>query len=412
MFRDVKSMCDIGAVAMDERLVFLGFLGCSSFIALYNRETMAFIGLYNFMCGSPTRMLVLSDLEKLVCSTSAGYLYVWDTSDKTVERLTQITNDPLTLDGFVHPSTRVVPVTEVTSTTLESCVDVDRVPGTSIVVMLAADGELTFFDITGGAKLTSKKPIETENYQALCLIINDISSTFRNRNGHWAAIGFTKGLIALIFIPLIDNGSGTKKVDIDNVFAVKQNTDDGCDVNCLAFRKKSSASSSTTIIAGCSDGAVRCFVFKKSEDEIQLHKSASYVHCRAAKKGQVLKLISGCHTNGTPYVVSLCRMQMPYDYHTQPLADTKATPADSSTYCTEIIMQTLLQDQCEEYVVLAHIRDMVSDLTAGIDNSSYIYTTYDDPFVIRRLSETNEWQRAKRIEWNTPTNRKLLLKLL
>ncbi|GIX66333.1 di- and tripeptidase [Babesia caballi] len=431
MYREGRSMCELAAVAVDERCVYLGFQGSASSVAIFKQADMTIVGLYLHMCGSASKLLAVSGHRKLVCLTSAGYLYVWDTGDDTLESLSRIINDPLTLDGFVHPDVRVRPVVEVAPTNMGDCVDVDYLAEASTLLTLSSGGEVTLRHLTSGVPIGSFCPAEGEGMRALCVKANDRVSSFRNRKGYWIAIGGSKGRIFVTFLPLVeqdgeqdgdhdgdpdgDPDSGatqTPVLDTSDVYTAAQTTSSHVDVKCLTFRQKSSTSASMTLVAGCSDGTVRCFVFKQTEDELQPHKSASYVHCRAAKRGNVSRLLSGCSANGSPYIVTLCSMQLAFDYHTMPSEAAKPSPSDSSTFCTEVLLQTLLPDQCDNYEMLAQVRDVVTDLKPTADDTGYVFTTSDDLYVIRPSDSAFGWHKPQRLEWQSADNTKLMSKLM
>ncbi|CDR93732.1 hypothetical protein, conserved [Babesia bigemina] len=418
MYREGRPVCELAAVAVDDRLAYLGFHGSHSSIAVFKRETMEFVGLLTRMCGSAGKLLALGASKKLVCFTSAGHIYIWDTSEQTVEHLLKISNDPLTQEGFVHPDVRVHPAAKVTPESLGECVDVDYLPGTSTLVSLGPTGTLTFYDLSSGTETGSCHPEHDEGTRALCLLVNTCLATFRERKGYWVAIGFSKGRATVVFLPVTgkveemdgEAGSGAE-VDTTDLYSISRCTGERSDVQCLAFRQRSSSSTSMTVVAGCSDGALRCFVFKLGPDELQPHKSATYLHCRGAKKGAITHLVSGCSHDGSPYVVSLCVMQLPFDFHTAPLVDAKQSLADSSTFCTEVVLQTLLPDQCNTYQLLAQLREVVSDIKLGVDGTSFLLTTFDDVYVISRLESENGWSKPKKLVWQTPENMKLLSKV-
>ncbi|GBE61126.1 lactase-phlorizin hydrolase, putative [Babesia ovata] len=418
MFREGRSVCELAAVAVDDRLAYLGFHGPHSSVAVFKRETMRFVGLLTRMCGSAGKLLALGACKKLVCFTSAGHIYIWDTSEKAVEHLIKISTDPLTQEGFIHPDARVHPVAKVTPPSLGECIDVDYLPGTSTLLSLGPTGVLTFYDLATGTETGSCHPDHDEGMRALCLRVNTCLATFRDRKGYWVTIGFNKGRITVVFLPVIgkveemdgEAGSGVE-VDTTDLYSISRCTGERSDVKCLAYRQRSSSSTSMTVVAGCSDGAVRCFVFKLAPDVLHPHKSATYVHCRGAKKGTITHLISGCSHDGSPYVVSLCKMKLPHDFYTTPLVDSKQSLADSSTFCTEVILQILLPDQCKKYEVLVQLRDMVSDIKAGVDGSSFLLTTFDDVYVVRRSESENGWLKPKKLVWQTPENLKLLSKV-
>ncbi|GFE53600.1 di- and tripeptidase, putative [Babesia ovis] len=405
MHRDIRSLCDISSIAVDDRFVFLGILGADSSTAIFDQQTLEFIGLFKYMCGSITKLLSLREFNKLVCLTSAGYLYIWDTSEETIARLKRITHDPLTLDGFVHPDVRVNPVAAVTPASLDECVDVDHIPGTSLLVSLDSSGELTFVDIHTGVKKGSCRPIESGN-GLLCIKVQTVVTTFRGKKGHFAAIGGTKGQVIVVFLPIQDD-----MVDVNDIYTLCEKTADCVDLVCVDFRRKLGPTSSITLVAGCSDGSLRCLVYKHTDDELVSHKSASYVHCRAARKGHINRILALCD-DGNPYAVSLCTMQLSHDFYTPPVNSTKPLPADSSTFCTEIILQTLLPDQCDSFGILAQVREFVVDIAVGANSHSILYATSDEIFVIRRSTESKQWLKPQKMEWLTPENRKLMTKLM
>ncbi|EDO06757.1 uncharacterized protein BBOV_IV003960 [Babesia bovis T2Bo] len=406
MFRDWRSSCDISTAAVDSRFLYLCIKGSDSSIAVVDQSTKELIGVYKYMCGSVLKIFVLHNFEKLVCLTSAGYIYVWDASEATIDRLRQITNDPLTLEGFVHPNVRVRPVAEIVPASIEGYVDVDYYPGTDTLLALETSGNVIFHDIHNGSV---KGVITSENAdaKASCLRIQRSEGTYNGKSGHFVAIGFTKGMITLLFVPLCENG-----LEIGSNFTMSDSTDDHVDIDCIDFRVKQAASSSITIVCGCSDGTVRCLVYKRRDSDIVKHKSVSYVHCRAARKGRVSRIISTCDDQGTPYIITLCTMQLTYDFHTAPINANKPSPADSSTFCTEILRQILLPDRCEHYETIAQVRDFVTNLMEGVDTGTIMYTTLDDVYNIRRCPESNRWLTPKPVEWQSPENRKLLSKVL
>lgn len=344
------------------------------------------------------------------------YIYVWDTSDDTLNRLRRITIDPLTINGFVHRDTRVTCVFEVASEALEDCIQIDRIPNSPIIVALSSKGDITFFDITNEAKGGSFCPLE-HGTRAECLKIDPQLSVFRESNGHWMAIGCSKGIIVLLFVELqlLDeyrSAESDESIGPSKIYTMTHKTGDRANINSVDFRFKSANSNNVTLLAGCSDGVVRCVVFKQMEDSLKVHKAASYMHCRSTKSGSVERIVSYRSPEGSPYMISLCKMQMPFEMHNVPDGECRGMIQESTSICSELIMQKLLHDQSDQHTVLAHMRECVTDVKVSMDQSCIVFTTFNNIYILRRYAEENQWYKPSRVEWKTEDNLKHMAKVL
>ncbi|KAK1442202.1 hypothetical protein BgAZ_402320 [Babesia gibsoni] len=415
IFREGKLVYQLGNVASDDRRVYLGFQGMNSAIAVFNQEDMYFVGLYMPMCGSPNKIKLVHDLNKLICSTSAGCIYVWDTSIETIASLERVTLDPLTINGFVRPEIRVKPVLEILSEAVSDCVDVDHIPNTPIMVSVDSAGSLTFFDIEEGTMKGTVDRLKKEGNRVICMRVDPLPSTMDGKSGHWIALGGSNGFIGMLFVEvdkLVKQTDGFTAEHASNMHAVVNNTGDRADVNSVDFRTRVTNSTNTVVLAGCNDGAVRCSVFKMADEGMQLHKVACYQHCRPTVSGAVYRIIAERDSDGAPYVISLCNMQLPFDLHDTAFVDGKQGTGEPSSFCSEILMQKLMQEQSEQYAVLSHMREFITDAKFAPDQSYILFCTLDEVYIIIRDHDTKAWGKPLRLEWNTLENQKLMAKLL
>lgn len=415
MFRDSKFFYHLANIAADDQHVFLGFQGAASFIGIYRQRDMGFVGIYNLMCGTPRNMKILIDKEKLICSTSAGYIYVWDTSEETKRAVERNTMDPLTMNGYIHPDARIKPVVEVIGKSVADCAGVDHIPDSFIMVSTDTKGTVQFYDIRDGKARGTFTGFVQEGGQMQCVKVDQQISTLNNRRGHWVTVAGNKGFIGLLFaeIDSVDVAQDDPAhVISENVYSISHNVGTVETVNSLEYRPRSATSVNIILLAGCSDGTVRCVVFKQTEDSLQPHKSVGYQHCKSARRGNVARMIAERDYDGKPYLLSLCHMQTFTDIHDMNEVDGRNATTEASTFCSEIHTQELLNDKSGTYKNLVHMREFVTDMKLAPDQSNLVFCTLDDSYIVKRKEDNKGWERAVRLEWNTLENQKLLSKLI
>ncbi|UKJ88378.2 hypothetical protein MACJ_000822 [Theileria orientalis] len=396
---DEKVTQGFSSVLYTDNLVFLGHLGPYSKISIFKFKqeglTLKFVGFLSPITGAVKKLLVTSDKKKLICSTNCGYIYVWDISEETINKFESLINNPLYIDGYIPSALRVRPDVVIETKNLSQCVDIDLLYN-NVIIGVEKWPELTvnLYDYTTGQKLASFASLlgeDCDKKKYIRCIKSDpqLVKEGDEVKGQWVAIGSDRGVLHMIFVPAF-NVEEFSKENFDvrlHSFSISENIN----INTIAWRFRNKNSMNLTVICGCSDGTIKCFVLNSAEDKLNLAKQASYLYSKAAISATVNKII--CmkdRKTGVPFLIGSCNM-------IGELGNFEF--GDLATNCVfEGVYQKLMQDQSDDVMSFAKVQDYITDLSISPDSNHVLMVSTNDSVYL--CAENTD--KTSRTPWNKP----------
>ncbi|BAM39523.1 uncharacterized protein TOT_010000978 [Theileria orientalis strain Shintoku] len=402
MSYDEKVTQGFSSVLCTDNLVFLGHLGPYSKISIFkfknDRSSLKFVGFLSPIIGTVKKLLVTSDKKKLICNTNCGYIYVWDISEETIDKFESLINNPLYIDGYIPLALRVRPDVVIESKNLAQCIDIDLLYN-NVIIGVEKWPELTvnLYDCTTGQKLASFQNLLGEVYDKRKYIrcIKADSQLVKEGDevkGQWVAIGSDKGQLHMVFVPAFDvKDFNVENIDVKlNSFSISENIN----INTIAWRFRNKTSSNLTVICGCSDGTIKCFVLSSGEEKLNMAKQASYLYSKAAISATVNKIL--CVKDGrtgVPFLIGSCNM-------IGELGNFEF--GDLATNCVfEGVYQKLMQDQSDDVMSFAKVQEYITDLSIAPTNSHVVMVSTNDSVYLC----TESMEMSSRTPWSKPVKK-------
>ncbi|UKK00772.2 hypothetical protein MACK_000846 [Theileria orientalis] len=399
MSYDEKVTQGFSSVLCTDNLVFLGHLGPYSKISIFKFKqeglTLKFVGFFSPITGAVKKLLVTTDKKKLICNTNCGYIYVWDISEETINKFESLINNPLYIDGYIPLASRVRADVVIETKNLSQCVDVDLLYN-NVIIGVEKWPELTvnLYDYTNGQKLASFPKLlgeDCDKKKYIRCIKSDAQLVKEGDElkGQWVAVGSDRGVFHMLFVPAFE----VKEFSPENLklgihsFTISENIN----INTIAWRFRNRSSTNLTVICGCSDGTIKCFVLNSAEDKLNMAKQASYLYSKAAISATVNKIICVKDSKtGVPFLIGSCNM-------IGELGNFEF--GEMATNCVfEGVYQKLMQDQSDDVVSFAKVQEYITDLSISPNNNHVVMVSTNDSVYLC----TENTGMTSRTPWNKP----------
>ncbi|EKX74206.1 conserved hypothetical protein [Theileria equi strain WA] len=404
---DEKVIQGFGSVTCTDKLLFLGHYGPSSKVSIFKfleneTQDIKFVGSLFPIIGTVVKLLINAEKGTLVCGTNAGYLYIWDISNETIETLESLTYSPLYGDGYIPLNSRVAPVAVVEPSNMGNLVDFDFIYQNNFIIGLEKWPELNvnFYNASNGSKVASSRNLvkNVDKNKYMTCVKADPNFISNDGKGQWVVCGSARGTISLTLVPPNVLNEEGKTVEL---CCFTFDLAESVNINSLAWRFRSPSSTNLTVLSGCSDGYIRCCVFSTQSDSPVLHKQATYSYSKSSITGTVNKIICGKDTRtGVPYVIGSCNM----------ISEFGSTEAgDVSSSCAfELVYQKLLQDSSDDIISFASIQDYITNMCVSPDHKFVVLVSSNDSVYLcpentnASGTATSPWKKPLKLTWRTP----------